>query len=196
MIRKNYQIKKEAELFAGKVEDTLEAIITGRGWKAEEELEDSLWGRTGTQLEKAESVFWQKEEDSFREKEIVKGLIADISHQTRTPVANMKLYTELLEDEVVSQNGKIFISKIKEQMEKIDFLMQSMLKMSRLETGIIQIQKKDKNLYETIHHAVADLVPEAASKSIDLYVKSVDTIVIGQDCEWTVDEILTFRDNA
>ena len=46
MIRKNYQIKKEAELFAGKVEDTLEAIITGRGWKAEEELEDSLWGRT------------------------------------------------------------------------------------------------------------------------------------------------------
>ena len=36
MIRKNYQIKKEAELFAGKVEDTLEAIITGRGWKAEE----------------------------------------------------------------------------------------------------------------------------------------------------------------
>ena len=44
MIRKNYQIKKEAELFAGKVEDTLEAIITGRGWKAEEELEDSLWG--------------------------------------------------------------------------------------------------------------------------------------------------------
>lgn len=58
MIRKNYQIKKEAELFAGKVEDTLEAIITGRGWKAEEELEDSLWGRTGTQLEKAESVFW------------------------------------------------------------------------------------------------------------------------------------------
>ena len=142
MIRKNYQIKKEAELFAGKVEDTLEAIITGRGWKAEEELEDSLWGRTGTQMEKAESVFWQKEEDSFREKEIVKGLIADISHQTRTPVANMKLYTELLEDEVVSQNGKIFISKIKEQMEKIDFLMQSMLKMSRLETGIIQIQKK------------------------------------------------------
>ena len=110
MIRKNYQIKKEAELFAVKVEDTLEAIITGRGWKAEEELEDSLWGRTGTQLEKAESVFWQKEEDSFREKEIVKGLIADISHQTRTPVANMKLYTELLEDEVVSQNGKIFIS--------------------------------------------------------------------------------------
>ena len=196
MIRKNYQIKKEAELFAGKVEDTLEAIITGRGWKAEEELEDSLWGRTGTQLEKAESVFWQKEEDSFREKEIVKGLIADISHQTRTPVANMKLYTELLEDEVVSQNGKIFISKIKEQMEKIDFLMQSMLKMSRLETGIIQIQKKDKNLYETIHHAVADLVPEAASKSIDLYVKSDENIVIGHDSKWTEEAIHNILDNA
>ena len=52
--------KKRSRTICGKVEDTLEAIITGRGWKAEEELEDSLWGRTGTQLEKAESVFWQK----------------------------------------------------------------------------------------------------------------------------------------
>lgn len=108
----------------------------------------------------------------------------------------MKLYTELLEDEVVSQNGKIFISKIKEQMEKIDFLMQSMLKMSRLETGIIQIQKKDKNLYETIHHAVADLVPEAASKSIDLYVKSDENIVIGHDSKWTEEAIHNILDNA
>ena len=196
LLWKNYWIKKEAKLFAEKVEDALDAIVTGKEWNMEEELEDSLWGRTGTQLAKAGNVFWQKEEDSFREKEIVKGLIADISHQTRTPVANMKLYTELLEDEVVSQNGKIFISKIKEQMEKIDFLMQSMLKMSRLETGIIQIQKKDKNLYETIHHAVADLVPEAASKSIDLYVKSDENIVIGHDSKWTEEAIHNILDNA
>mgnify|MGYP000506037305 FL=1 len=40
--------------------------------------------------------------------------------------------------------------------------MQSMVKMSRLETGILQIHKEDQNLYETIRHAVADVVPEAA----------------------------------
>ena len=156
LLWKNYRIKKEAKLFAEKVEGALDAIVTGKEWNMEEELEDSLWGRTGTQLAKAGHVFQKKEEDGFREKERVKGLISDISHQTRTPIANIKLYLELLEDEEFSQNGQEFFGKIKGQMEKIDFLMQSMVKMSRLETGILQIHKEDQNLYETIRHAVAD----------------------------------------
>ena len=89
LLWKNYRIKKEAKLFAEKVEDALDAIVTGKEWNMEEELEDSLWGRTGTQLAKAGNVFRKKEEDGFREKERVKGLISDISHQTRTPIANI-----------------------------------------------------------------------------------------------------------
>ena len=96
LLWKNYHTKKEARLFAEKVEDALDAIVTGKEWNMEEELEDSLCGRTGTQLAKAGHVFRKKEEDGFREKERVKGLISDISHQTRTPVANIKLYLELL----------------------------------------------------------------------------------------------------
>ena len=122
LLWKNYRIKKEAKLFAEKVEDALDAIVTGKEWNMEEELEDSLWGRTGTQLVKAGNVFRKKEEDGFREKERVKGLISDISHQIRTPIANIKLYLELLEDEEFSQSGQEFLGKIKGQMEKIDFL--------------------------------------------------------------------------
>lgn len=193
---KNYQIKKGAKLFAEKVEEALEAIVTGKEWNNGEELEDSLWGRTGTQLAKAEYVFLKKEEDSLREKEIVKGLISDISHQTRTPIANMKLYVELLEDEQISQNGQEFLGKIKEQMEKIDFLMQSMVKMSRLETGILQIHKEDRNLYETIRHAVANIVPKAAEKGIDLYVNCDENVVICHDIKWTEEAIYNILDNA
>ena len=157
LLWKNYHTKKEARLFAEKVEDALDAIVTGKEWTIEGELEDSLWGRTGTQLAKARNVFRKKEEESVREKERVKGLISDISHQTRTPVANIKLYLELLGDEELSQNGQEFLEKIQGQMGKIDFLMQSMVKMSRIETGILQIHKEDKNLYETIRHAVAKI---------------------------------------
>lgn len=99
---------KEAELFASQVEEALDAILSGRKWKVKEELEDSLWGRTGTQLAKAEAVFLKKAEESLHEKEIVKGLISDMSHQTRTPIANMKLYMELLEEETLSENGSFF----------------------------------------------------------------------------------------
>ena len=122
-----HQTQKEAELFASQVEEALDAILSERKWKVEEELEDSLWGRTGTQLAKAEAVFLRKEEESLREKEVVKSLISDMSHQTRTPIANMKLYMELLEEEALSENRSFFLTKMKEQIEKIDFLMQNMV---------------------------------------------------------------------
>ena len=196
LLWKNYHTKKEARLFAEKVEDALDAIVTGKEWTIEGELEDSLWGRTGTQLAKAGNVFRKKEEESVREKERVKGLISDISHQTRTPVANIKLYLELLGDEELSQNGQEFLGKIQGQMEKIDFLMQSMVKMSRIETGILQIHKEDKNLYETIRHAVASVVPEAAQKKIALYVDCEEEMFIRHDSKWTEEAIYNVLDNA
>ena len=196
LLWKNYHTKKEARLFAEKVEDALDAIVTGKEWTIEGELEDSLWGRTGTQLAKARNVFRKKEEESVREKERVKGLISDISHQTRTPVANIKLYLELLGDEELSQNGQEFLEKIQGQMGKIDFLMQSMVKMSRIETGILQIHKEDKNLYETIRHAVASVVPEAAQKKIALYVDCEEEMFIRHDSKWTEEAIYNVLDNA
>lgn len=196
LLWKNYHTKKEARLFAEKVEDALDAIVTGKEWTIEGELEDSLWGRTGTQLAKARNVFQKKEEESVREKERVKGLISDISHQTRTPVANIKLYLELLGDEELSQNGQEFLKKIQGQMEKIDFLMQSMVKMSRIETGILQIRKEDKNLYETIRHAVASVVPEAEQKEIALYVDCEEELFIRHDSKWTEEAIYNVLDNA
>lgn len=196
LLWKNYHTKKEARLFAEKVEAALDAIVTGKEWTIEGELEDSLWGRTGTQLAKAGNVFQKKEEESVREKERVKGLISDISHQTRTPVANIKLYLELLGDEELSQSGQKFLGKIQGQMEKIDFLMQSMVKMSRIETGILQIHKEDKNLYETIRHAVASVVPEAAQKKIALYVDCEEEMFIRHDSKWTEEAIYNVLDNA
>lgn len=196
LLWKNYRTKKEARLFAEKVEAALDAIVTGKEWTIEGELEDSLWGRTGTQLAKAGNVFQKKEEESVREKERVKGLISDISHQTRTPVANIKLYLELLGDEELSQSGQEFLGKIQGQMEKIDFLMQSMVKMSRIETGILQIHKEDKNLYETIRHAVASVVPKAAQKKIALYVDCEEEMFIRHDSKWTEEAIYNVLDNA
>ena len=185
-----HQTQKEAELFASQVEEALDAILSERKWKVEEELEDSLWGRTGTQLAKAEAVFLRKEEESLREKEVVKSLISDMSHQTRTPIANMKLYMELLEEEALSENRSFFLTKMKEQIEKIDFLMQNMVKMSRLETGILQIHK------ETIRHAISSLVPQASLKQIDLYVDCDETMCFFHDSKWTEEAIYNILDNA
>ena len=53
LLWRNHRITKEVEVFAEKIEETLDAIVTGKEWNLEEELEDSLWVRTGSQLAKA-----------------------------------------------------------------------------------------------------------------------------------------------
>ncbi len=196
LLRRNYCLRKEVVQFAGKVEQALDAIVTGKEWKRQGELTDSLWDRTETQLAKAEHVFQKKQEESLREKETVKGLISDISHQTRTPLANMKLYLELLEDETLSEEGAGFLAKLCEQTEKMDFLMQSMVKMSRLETGILQIRREKQDLSETIRRAVADVVPAAAAKEIDLFVDCPDGMMVPHDGKWTQEAVSNILDNA
>lgn len=196
LLWRNYCLRKEVVQFAGKVEQALDAIVTGKEWKRQGELTDSLWDRTETQLAKAEHVFQKKQEESLREKETVKGLISDISHQTRTPLANMKLYVELLEEETLSGEGTGFLAKLCEQTEKMDFLMQSMVKMSRLETGILQIRQEKQDLAETIRRAVADVVPAAAAKEIDLFVDCPDGMMVPHDGKWTQEAVSNILDNA
>lgn len=196
LLWRNYCLRKEVAQFARKVEQALDAIVTGKEWKRQGELTDSLWDRTETQLAKAEHVFQRKQEESLREKETVKGLISDISHQTRTPLANMKLYVELLEEETLSGEGTGFLAKLCEQTEKMDFLMQSMVKMSRLETGILQIRQEKQDLSETIRRAVADVVPAAAAKEIDLFVDCPDGMMVPHDGKWTQEAVSNILDNA
>ena len=71
------------------------------------------------------------------EKEKIKTLIADISHQTKTPIANLLLYTQLLAERETDPDTEESLTAIQKQAEKLNFLIGSLIKMSRLETGII-----------------------------------------------------------
>ena len=74
--------------------------------------------------------------------------------------------------------------------------MQNMVKMSRLETGILQIHQENKRIYETIRHAISSLVPQAALKQIDLYVDCDETMCFFHDSKWTEEAIYNILDNA
>lgn len=94
----------------------------------------------------------------------MKALISDISHQTKTRW-QYEIVSGILQEEALSEKGKEFLNCLEEQTGKLEFLLQSMIKMSRLETGIIQIQKERENLYQTLTAAVSQIVPAAAQKN-------------------------------
>ena len=189
--------RKEAELFADQVEEALDTILSGRELKEPEEVtEDTLWGKCGEKFWQLSQVWNVKEADALREKKQMKSLISDISHQTKIPLANMKLYQEFLQEEELSEKGREFLRRMEEQTEKLDFLLQSMVKMSRLENGIIQIKKEKGKLQETLTAAVSQIVPAAAKKEMTLRVNCESDLLLNHDRKWTEEAIFNVLDNA
>lgn len=194
---KMYRLKKEVLLFSEKVETALDRLISGSPMeKQEEEIQDTLWGKCAVKFSQAGRIWQRREEANLAEKQQIKGLISDISHQTKTPLANMKLYLEFLQEEDLSEKGNEFLKNLQGQTEKLDFLLQSMVKMSRLETGIIRIRAEQSNLCETLTRAITGIVPAAAKKQIELSAGCPEDYLLRHDHKWTEEALFNVLDNA
>ena len=190
-------LRKEVWQFEEKVEQALDDILSGRGIAGDnEEMKDTLWGKCGEKLARVERIWRKKEEAGLLEKKQMKELISDISHQTKTPIANIRLYVEFLQVEKLSEKGTEFLKNLEGQADKLDFFLQGMVKLSRLETGIIQIKSEQGNLYETLTKSVTEIVPAAAAKQIALSVDCEEVYVLRHDKKWTEEAIFNVLDNA
>lgn len=156
--------KKDICDFADRLEQNLDALLSDKEIVTGEDTKESLYGKINEKLERVSHVWEVRREDDRRAKEKIKELISDISHQTKTPVANQKLYLEILRQEMESLRGKEYLDKMEKQVDKLEFLFENLVKMSRLETGVIKISKEKEDLIQTLSHAVAQVVPTAAEK--------------------------------
>lgn len=129
------------------------------------------------------------------EKERIDALISDISHQTKTPIANMLLYSELLAEEIQDEKSKEMLEAIHFQAEKLSFLTQSLVKISRLESGVIQTVPEKNSVSELIEKVVTQVEPKASMKDIYIDVSSVDGEALF-DMKWTSEAIGNIVDNA
>ena len=186
MIKDADMLKVPAEMNTEKKDETADDIDT----------EDTLKGKLSEKLERVAHIGRSREEELGREKEQIKELISDVSHQTKTPIANMKLYLELLQEEKMTGKGAQFLASMQKQTDKLDFLFENMVKMSRLETGVIRIQPVGTNLRDTIGRAVAAVVPKAEQKNIAISAECPDTLMLYHDGRWTEEALFNILDNA
>lgn len=191
-----WHYKKEVERFTEQLEQWLDVIISEKEIEEIEEAEETLQSKIHEKLRRISYIFRRKKEESVREKNVMKEMISDISHQTRTPIANMKIYLDMLKEEPMSDKGKEFVKSWEGQTDKLNFLFQSLVKMSRMEAGIIKIQRDEAPLLTTIGKAVEAIVPKAEQKQIQLFVACSEKIRISHDSKWTEEVIFNILDNA
>lgn len=130
------------------------------------------------------------------EKDKIKALISDISHQTKTPISNILLYSELLkEQENLSSETIYMIDNIAEQSEKLNFLISSLITTSRLETGIVSVNPSKNSIKELIEKLLPQFKLEINKKDIKLKVDFIDCVA-NFDMKWTSEALLNILDNA
>ncbi len=127
------------------------------------------------------------------QKEVIQKLISDIAHQTLTPISNLKIYGEILSES--NHENREEIDTILEQTEKLDFLIQSLVKLSRMESGIIAIHQETVETRQLLEALRLEFAAKAKEKNITLRVCDTDSRVIC-DPKWTVEALGNMVDNA
>lgn len=133
------------------------------------------------------------------EKDKIKHLIADISHQTKTPIANLVLYSELLEEETLPDSARSNAQALRHQTEKLRFLIDSLVKLSRLENGIVALNPKKLPLKPLLLSVCEQLAPKAQEKQLFLNLRdteSLSELFSVFDAKWTAEALCNILDNA
>lgn len=139
----------------------------------------------------------QVEKQIHMEEQDTKGLITDISHQLKTPLASLKMSYELADSADLSEKERAeFTQKEREEVAKLESLLAVFTQLTRLETGMIRLQPENASLKETLTRAVSGIYMKAFEKQIDIFVEEFQDIRIPHDPRWTSEIFLNILDNA
>lgn len=129
------------------------------------------------------------------EKDKIKTLIGDISHQTKTPIANLLLYAQLLLEQDLPPESRAYVSALEGQAEKLRFLIDALVKTSRLETGVLAMAPKSHPIQQLLEAAAAQAAPRAEARGIALTVEPAG-LTARFDPKWTAEALYNLVDNA
>ncbi len=175
------------------LEDMLRAATEGEF--TESAFDETRMSRLETELAHYLSASAMSARNVEREKEKIKTLIADISHQTKTPIANLLLYSELLAEEELTQTAREKLAALHGQTEKLQFLIEALVKLSRLENGIIRLRPEDHAVSYLFERVREQYEAKAQQKGLSLTVQETELHAVF-DPEWTAEALANLADNA
>lgn len=131
------------------------------------------------------------------EKETMQCFISDMSHQMKTPLSGISMYSDLLlVGNLSMEEQEEFLRRIKSGTEKLQWMMDSLIKMSRLEAGAIQLAPIEANIKQTISDSIVSVVAAASKKNIEITVSDFENHQLYHDKRWTREAITNVLENA
>lgn len=180
-----------------KILDTIEQMLDAatEGTFTEKNFDESRMSALETKFAHYLSASEFSAQNVSAEKDKIKSFIADISHQTKTPISNLLLFSELLKEEDLPESAKTSAETLYLQSEKLRFLIDSLVKLSRLESGIITLFPKQERIQPMLESIAAQYSVKAANKGLFLHLEDTDATA-NFDSKWTAEALGNIVDNA
>ena len=210
------------QLFTNKVVERLDQMLDDamNGTFSESSYDETKLSRLESKWKEFLETSVLSNKNLEAERHRLEQFISDISHQTKTPMTNIKMYTELLCEEVnnlsksVSEDPKTgdynvpeaSVNKIKKyaaeigrQNERLEFLIDSLTKLSRLESGTLEVSASDSDINELVGSGISAVKPKADKKKITFITSGADantSMTASFDMKWTLEALINVLDNA
>lgn len=193
---------RKADRIMNRLDQMIEHAINGE--EIETTFDETKMSALESKLAKYLKMNHTGKRELEEEKKRINELISDISHQTKTPIANMMLYSQLLVEQSEAENSNLTkaqrgcISALVEQAQKLDFLIASLMKSSRLEAGIVTVVPKVQPIKLLMDRVLEQILPVAEQKNITITFEQSDTnpIQAAYDLKWTAEAVFNILDNG
>lgn len=148
-------------------------------------------------IQRIQEVLGKQVELATAEKDQVKSLVSNMSHQLKTPLANLSIYTEILSSQELEEEKKAeFAEKIKKQTEKLDWIIGSLAKMVKLEQDVIKFDVERISIRKTILDAIDTVYEKLEKKEITLVSEPYEDLLLLHNRKWTVEVFVNLLENA
>ena len=195
----------------------LERLDRAIGGEMQEEIfDESVDAAVTEKLNRLLELTNMHQEQAETERDTIKSIISNITHQIRTPVTNIMLYTGLLQEIVaalgqdggVTENISHLLLKLQKQADKLDFFMKELVKSTYTEQEMISLHPEMTDVQEIVAAACQTVELSAMKKGIVIAVQpagdvqqhgkeeTADGILCYADRKWTVEALENVLDNA
>ena len=192
-------IRRKLVLFSDSLCGLLDAMMSGQALAEHPQAgeQDTLFYKIRCRLVRLYEIMGETRNVAVRERADLQELISDISHQVKTPITNLKMINStLLEQPVPEESRRKFLLDSNSQLDKLTFLMEAMIKTSRLETGVISLEKRVQPLYNTLAAALGGILLSAEKKDIRVTADCPEKLELSHDGKWTAEALFNILDNA
>lgn len=187
-----YQRRKTYRLI-----DRLLDSVLNREMIAASDVKEGEYSALVSKIKQIQDVLSNHASSAEKEKEQVKSLVSNMSHQLKTPLANISLYAEILSKEEITPERKIvFSEKMQRQVDKLSWIVESLSKMVKLEQNIDGFEGKAIGIKQTILDAVDTIYEKLTKKEINFTLEPFEDRLLYHNRKWTAEVFANLLENA